>query len=215
MSAEKAAGSFWGRSAPRVGPTATGELPGSVSCGSDAIADRRIAPVSWYFERTAIRAPRAPARSAVLRGGWSADGCSPRARRPTGSSCGRTASLARPDPRWSRGDSEHLAHVHVLGLELEQVGQRFRHGLEAATEVEPHRVLRRCRGDDHLGVAAGPRSRRAARTDAGRHPSHTPVRSRGGTQAAAIPGRRWGTTTPMPTSRSLAKAPTAIPPSST
>jgi hypothetical protein len=28
--------------------------------------------------------------------------------------------------------------VHVLGLEFEQLGERFRHGLKAATEVEPH-----------------------------------------------------------------------------
>ena len=51
--------------------------------------------------------------------------------------------------------SKHLAHVHVLGLELEQLGQRFRHGLEAATEVEPHGVLCWRRGDDHVGVAGG------------------------------------------------------------
>jgi len=43
--------------------------------------------------------------------------------------------------------------VHVLGLEFEQLGKRFRHGLEAATEVELHGVLRWRRGDDHVGVA--------------------------------------------------------------
>ncbi len=51
--------------------------------------------------------------------------------------------------------SKHLAHVHVIGLELEQLGQRFRHGLKAATEVEPHGVLRWRRRDDHVGVARG------------------------------------------------------------
>jgi hypothetical protein len=40
----------------------------------------------------------------------------------------------------SRGRSEHLGHVHVVGFELEQLDQRFRHGLEAAAEVEPHGV---------------------------------------------------------------------------
>jgi hypothetical protein len=39
------------------------------------------------------------------------------------------------------GRSEHLAHVHVVGLEFEQLGQRFRHGLETATKIEPHGVL--------------------------------------------------------------------------
>ena len=53
------------------------------------------------------------------------------------------------------GRSKHLAHVHVVGLEFEQLGQRFRHGLEAATEVEPHGVLRWRRRDDHVGVAGG------------------------------------------------------------
>ena len=51
--------------------------------------------------------------------------------------------------------SKHLAHVHVLGLELEQLRQRLRHGLEAATEVEPHGVPRWRRRDDHRGVAGG------------------------------------------------------------
>jgi len=45
--------------------------------------------------------------------------------------------------------------VHVLGFEFEQLGQRIRHGLKAATEVEPHGVLRWVRRDDHVGVAGG------------------------------------------------------------
>src|SRR5947209_14948496 len=45
--------------------------------------------------------------------------------------------------------------MDVLGLEGEQLRQRFRHGLEATTEVEPHSVLRWCRRDDHYGVARG------------------------------------------------------------
>jgi len=47
--------------------------------------------------------------------------------------------------------------VYVLRLKLEQLGQRFRHGLKAATEVEPHSVPRRRRRDNHVGVtgAAG------------------------------------------------------------
>src|SRR5438309_8788223 len=53
------------------------------------------------------------------------------------------------------GRSKRLAHVHVVGLEFEQLGQRFRHGPEAATEVEPHGVLRWRRRDDHVGVAGG------------------------------------------------------------
>ena len=40
------------------------------------------------------------------------------------------------------GRSEHLVHVHVLGLEFEQLGQRFRHRLEAATEMVPDDLAR-------------------------------------------------------------------------
>ena len=51
------------------------------------------------------------------------------------------------------GASKRLAHVHVIGFEFEQLGQRFCHGLEAAAEVEPHGVLRWRRRDDHVWVA--------------------------------------------------------------
>jgi len=50
---------------------------------------------------------------------------------------------------------KHLAHVHVLGFAFEQLGQRIRHRLKAATEVEPHGVLRWRRRDDDVAVASG------------------------------------------------------------
>ena len=48
--------------------------------------------------------------------------------------------------------SELLVHVNVLGLLVEQLGNRLGRGPEAATEVEPHGVRRRRGGDDHGSV---------------------------------------------------------------
>ena len=42
-----------------------------------------------------------------------------------------------------------------LGFEFEQLGRWIRHGLKAATEVEPHGVLRWRRRDHHVGAADG------------------------------------------------------------
>src|SRR2546425_9462074 len=70
---------------------------------------------------------------------------------------GESPSSAPPftDSRQMTERSKHLAHVHVVGFEFEKLSQRFRHGLEAATEVEPHGVLRWSRGHDDVGVAGG------------------------------------------------------------
>jgi len=44
---------------------------------------------------------------------------------------------------------ERLHHVHVLGLELEELRQRLGHGPEAVPLVEPNGVERGRRGDNH------------------------------------------------------------------
>jgi hypothetical protein len=113
------------------------------------------------------------------------------------------------------GRSEHLAHVHVVGLEFDELGQRFRHGLEAATEVEPHGVLRWRRRDDHVGVAggAGDLLELLGQTAADTRPTQRcadveECELRG-------PGPKvWHDDTDA-TSRPLANAPSAIPPVST
>jgi hypothetical protein len=62
--------------------------------------------------------------------------------------------MVRPSPDAGGPEaSERLSHVHVVGLELEQLRQRLWRGLEAATTVEAHRVPRRRRRHDHLLVA--------------------------------------------------------------
>ena len=55
----------------------------------------------------------------------------------------------------------NLAHVHVLGFQLEQLGERFGHRLEAASEVEPHGVS--------VGVAVTTRRIRCGRSHRGSH----------------------------------------------
>jgi len=78
--------------------------------------------------------------------------------------------------------------MHVLGLKFIKLRQCSGHEFVAATQVEAHRVLGRCGGDDNLGV--------------------TGVAS----DQVQLAGQA---TTPIPTSRPSEKAPSAIPPAST
>src|SRR5215212_7279214 len=67
---------------------------------------------------------------------------------------GRLTGVA-VDMTW-RGRSKRLSHMHVLGLEFIELRQWLGHELVAATHVEAHRVLRRCGGDDNLGITGVP-----------------------------------------------------------
>ncbi|MBV9323104.1 MAG: hypothetical protein JO352_04855 [Chloroflexi bacterium] len=97
--------------------------------------------------------------------------------------------------------------MYVLGFEFEQLGQRVRHGLKAATEVQPHGVLRWRRRDDHVGVAGGAGGLLKLPISIARNGALTWRNA-----SWAIPGPKVWHATPTPTSRPLARAPSATPP---